>query len=175
MLLIVAPPEKIRPQDLVVGGRYLHVNGLFIRQIDSIEGDTVIYHDQYAQGRCGKRVFLKQCPSMPSKEQEAFAEQELHNNLRLTESEFTLHDEANALTAYAFRNGFLEDLHAGQSSPLLEEPGYSRISDEEMRKLMIEASAKMEKLLRLKREQPGKYELFIRDYQRMYCRKWKRD
>jgi hypothetical protein len=174
--LIMATPEKLRIQDLVVGGRYLHVNGLFIRQIDSIEGDTVIYHDQYGHGRCGKRVFLKQCPSVPSKQQEAFAEQEFLNHLRLTsESEFTLRDEANALTAYAFRNGFLEDLHAGKSSPLLEQPRYSRISDDEMRRLMIEASAKMEEMLRLKREEPAKYELFIRDYQRRYCRKWKRD
>ena len=172
----MATPEKLRPQDLVVGGRYLHVNGLFIRQIDCIEGDTVIYHDQYGHGRCGKSVFLRQCPSAPSKEQEALEEQELLNHLRLTsESEFRLRDEANALTAYAFRNGFLEDLHAGKSSPLLEQPGYSRISDDEMRKLMIEASAKMEEMLRLKREEPAHYELFIRDYQRRYCRKWKRD
>jgi hypothetical protein len=122
------------------------------------------------------RVFLKQCPSVPSKDQEALVEQELLNHVRLTsEVEFTLRDEANALTAYAFRNGFLEDLHAGKSSPLLEQPGYSRISDDEMRKLMIEASAKMEEMLRLKREQPGKYALFMRDYQRRYCRKWKRD
>ena len=40
-------PEQLKPKDLVVGGRYLHVNRLFIRQIDGIEGDTVIYHDQY--------------------------------------------------------------------------------------------------------------------------------
>ena len=30
---------------------------------------------------------------------------------------FTLRDEANALTAHAFRNGFLEDLHAGKPRP----------------------------------------------------------
>ena len=84
------------------------------------------------------------------------AEQEFLSHLRLTsENEFTVRDEANALTAYAFRNGFLEDLHAGKSSPLLEQPGYSRISDEEMRKLMIEASAKLAEMLRLKREEPA--------------------
>jgi len=33
-------PEQLKPKDLVVGGRYLHVNRLFIRQIDAIEGDT---------------------------------------------------------------------------------------------------------------------------------------
>jgi len=168
--------QKLRPEDLVIGSCYLHVNGFFIRQIDSIEGDTVIYHDQYGPGRCSRSAFLKRCPAAASNEAEALAEQELRDHLRLTsESEFTLRDEANALTAYAFRNGFLEDLHAGKSSPLLEQPGYSRISDDEMQKLMIEASAKMEEMLRLKREEPGKYELLIRDYQGSYCRKWKRD
>jgi hypothetical protein len=37
--------EIIKPRDLVVGGRYLHRNGLFIRQIDEIEGDRVHYHE----------------------------------------------------------------------------------------------------------------------------------
>ena len=169
-------PEQLKPKDLVVGGRYLHVNRLFIRQIDAIEGDTVIYHDQYGYGRCGKRAFLKTCPSVASKEEAAQAEQHLASIARVTsEGEFTLRDEANALTAYAFRNGFLEDLHAGKSSPLLEQPGYSRISDEEMRKLMIQASAKLEELLRLKSETPAKYEEWVRDYNRKYCRSWKRD
>jgi len=44
--------------------------------------------------------------------------------------EFTLRDEANAICAYAFRNGFLEDLHAGKPSPLLTDPGYSRVTDD---------------------------------------------
>src|ERR1019366_8644875 len=35
-------PEQLKPKDLVVGGRYLHVNRLFIRQIDAVEGDTVV-------------------------------------------------------------------------------------------------------------------------------------
>ena len=34
-------PERLKSKDLVVVGRYLHVNRLFIRQIDAIEGDTV--------------------------------------------------------------------------------------------------------------------------------------
>ena len=40
-------PERLTSKDLEVGGQYLHVNRLFIRQIDAIDGDTVIYHDQY--------------------------------------------------------------------------------------------------------------------------------
>ena len=54
--------------------------------------------------------------------------------------DFTIRDEANAVTAFAFRNGFIEELHAGKWSPLLEQPGNSRITDDEMRRLMIEAA-----------------------------------
>jgi hypothetical protein len=89
--------------------------------------------------------------------------------------EFTIRDEANALTALAFRNGFIEELHEGKSSPLLEEPGNSRITDDEMRRLMIEASEKLARMLRFKRTKPAQYEAEIRRYHEMYCRKWKRD
>ena len=167
-------PTRLTPRDLAVGGHYLHVNRLFIRTIDTIEGDTVIYHDQYGQGRCGRNAFLKTCPALASGEQTAQAEDHLARITRKTEGEFTLRDEANALTAFAFRNGFLEDLHAGKSSPVLNEPGYSRVTDDEMKRLMIEASEKLEQMLRMKREEPGRYESFIRDYQRRYCRAWKR-
>jgi len=160
----------------VVGARYLHVNRLFIRQIDAIEGDMVDYHDQYGPDRCETRAFLKVCPSLASPEDTAQAEQAIMSFVRATfKNEFTLRDEANALTAYAFRNGFLEDLHAGKPSAVLNQPGYSRISDEEMRRLMIEASEKLEEMLRMKREQPAIYESFIREYHRRYCWNWRRD
>ena len=111
--------QKIKPRDLVVGGRYLHRNGLFIREITEINGNTVGYLDEGKDRWCSNSVFVRACPTVATPE-----------------------DEANALTACAFRNGFLEDLHAGKSSELLTQPGLSRISDEEMRKLMIQASAK---------------------------------
>ena len=63
--------QKLRPQDLVIRSRCLHVNGFFIRQIDNIEGDTVIYHDQYGPGRCSMSAFLKRCPAVASEEAEA--------------------------------------------------------------------------------------------------------
>ena len=37
--------RRIKPRDLVVGGRYLPRNGLFIREIEAIEGNRVHYHD----------------------------------------------------------------------------------------------------------------------------------
>jgi hypothetical protein len=54
-----------------------------------------------------------------SPEAAAAADQQLASIERVTSQDtFTVRDEANALTAYAFRNGFLEDLHAGKSSRL---------------------------------------------------------
>ncbi len=79
------------------------------------------------------------------------------------------------VTLTAFRNGFIEELHAGQSSPLLEQPGLSRITDAEMKKLMIEASEKLARMLALKRDDPDRYEAEIRDYHERYCWNWKRD
>jgi hypothetical protein len=82
--------ERLTPKDLVVGERYLHVNRLFIRQIEAIEGDTVSYHDQYGQGSCSTRAFLKACPTIVSSEESAKAEKELAHTTRMTEGEFSL-------------------------------------------------------------------------------------
>src|SRR5262249_46386211 len=41
---------------------------------------------------------------------------------------FAIRDEANALVAWAFRNGPIEDLHAGRYSELLEDSTLSRIT-----------------------------------------------
>jgi hypothetical protein len=173
----MANPNRLTPDDLRVGTRYLHSNGTFIRTIDSIDGDTVRWHDQFGPGICSRKAFLRVCytpaPGSPSTETKP-AGQGAEERLT-TANEFTIRDEANALTAYAFRNGSLEDLHAGKDSPLLDDPGLSRITDEEMKRLMIEASEKLAQMLRLKREAPAQYEAFIRNYHRMFCRKWQRD
>jgi hypothetical protein len=63
--------EKIKPRDLVVGGRYLHRNGPFIRQIEAIEGNTVHYHDQYGGWSCSNSVFVRVCPTVATPEDEA--------------------------------------------------------------------------------------------------------
>jgi hypothetical protein len=88
--------------------------------------------------------------------------------------DLTIRDEANAITAYAFRNGFLEDLHAGEHSELVESNRYGRITDDEMKKLMIEASSKVAELLQMARDDPDGYRDYIRRYYWMYCRKWER-
>ena len=86
----------------------------------------------------------------------------------------TLRDEANMITAYAFRNGFLEDLHAGKDSPILDDQEHSRITNDEMRKLMIEASERVAELLRMKQDEPEAYDRFMCTYWLMYCQKWQR-
>ena len=167
--------NRLSLDDLRVGGRYLHVNGSFVRTIESIERGTIRWHDQFGPGICSTEAFLKVCESLAPAIQGLDPEQEQRTTNPAPQGEFTLRDEANALTAYAFRNGFLEDLHAGKDSPLLDDPGLSRITDDEMRRLMLEASKKLAEMLRMKRDNPSEYEILIRSYQRMYCREWKRD
>jgi hypothetical protein len=70
---------------------------------------------------------------------------------------FTYRDQANVLTLLAFRNGPIEDLHAGDYSPLLENPGLSRITDEEMKKIMIAASSRLAELLALRDSDPDAF------------------
>jgi hypothetical protein len=87
---------------------------------------------------------------------------------------FTQRDEANAIVAYAFRNGPIEDLHAGEPSELLKTPAFSRITGEEMKKIMANACQCVEKLLREKQEDAGAYYRKIMEYHLKYCRKWDR-
>ena len=90
------------------------------------------------------------------------------------ERELTVREEANALICCAVRNGFLEELHAGKHSQLLETPGLSRITDDEMKKLMIGASAKLAELLAMKDSNPDKYWHTIRRFNETYCKNWAR-
>jgi hypothetical protein len=87
---------------------------------------------------------------------------------------FTLRDEANALTAYAFRNGMIEELHAGTYSPLLEDPKLSRITDEEMKAIMMEVSSKLALLLKIRDAQPVTYQRMMQGYGYLCCRGWNR-
>ncbi|MGH7991170.1 MAG: hypothetical protein ACREDS_13395 [Limisphaerales bacterium] len=166
--------SRLKGSDLEVGGRYLHRNGLFVREIDAIEGDRVFWHDDLSSGQCGKQVFLRQCPSLAPVSTPATKFQPVVQSESIPK-EFTIRDEANALTAFAFRNGFLEDLHAGKPLPSGQQSGFSRISDDEMRRLMIEASEKLAGLLKMKQQEPQKYDAFIRRYNKIYCHSWKRD
>lgn len=87
---------------------------------------------------------------------------------------FTVYDEANAIVAYAFRNGLLEDLHAGAPSELLTTPGLSRITDDEMRVLMLEAAQKVASLLQLREADREAYLAALKGVNAAFCRGWYR-
>ena len=66
----MSPTEKLTPSKLVVGGRYLNRNGLFIREIEAIEGHRVHYHDQYSSWSCFDSSFVQACPTVATPEDE---------------------------------------------------------------------------------------------------------
>jgi hypothetical protein len=71
--------------------------------------------------------------------------------------------EAKALVALAFRHGPIENLHSGKSCPTCDgKPGYSRITDGEMKEIMKSAVDQLYRLLRLKIEDPQMYRSEIR-------------
>ena len=88
--------------------------------------------------------------------------------------DFTIRDEANTVVAWAFRNGPLEELHAGEYSPLLEDATLNRITDEAMKALMINACRQMAKLLELKAIDSMEYERKIKSYNAQYSKTWER-
>ncbi len=96
------------------------------------------------------------------------------SNARSVMTDMTLREEANAIVAHVFRNGFLEDLHAGIVEEKLLDPKYSRITNDEMKKLMIECCDKMEKLLRLREEKPSEYMDKMKRTLRNYCKHWEK-
>jgi len=80
--------------------------------------------------------------------------------------------EAKAIVAIAFRNGPIEDVHAGRSCPTCTgKPGYSRISDDEMKLIMKNAVNRVYALLRLKVDDPDDYARQIAFGER-YTRNW---
>ena len=91
-----------------------------------------------------------------------------------TKNLWSKREEANAITCFAFRNGFIEELHAGKYSQLLENPDLSRITDAEMKKLMIDASQKMVEILRLKEEEPEKYWRLVAWFNEKSCKHWEK-
>ena len=66
--------------------------------------------------------------------------------------------EAKAIVALAFRNGPIEDVHAGKPCPACAgKSGVSRISDDEMKLIMKNAVNKVYALLVLKSRDPDGY------------------
>jgi hypothetical protein len=66
--------------------------------------------------------------------------------------------EAKTIVALAFRNGPIEDVHAGNECPLCSgKPEYSHITQDEMRNIMRQAVNTVYNLLSLKQNDPEKY------------------
>jgi Fe-S cluster assembly ATPase SufC len=87
---------------------------------------------------------------------------------------FDYRDEANALVAMSVRNGPLEELHAGMYSTLLEEEALSRLTDDEMKVLMVYATRMLAALLALRDNAPEAYRRHVQSYGRIYCDRWER-
>ena len=67
--------------------------------------------------------------------------------------------EAKAIVALAFRNGPIEDLHAGRLCPTCQgQVGFSRLTDADMKTIMKNAVDHVYTLLCLKDENPSEYE-----------------
>ena len=88
-------------------------------------------------------------------------------------SPLSIREEANAITVWAFRNGFIEKLHAGKYSELLENPELSRITDAEMKRLNIEVSTKIAEILTMRGANPAEYAKRI-GFFLQYCEKWEK-
>lgn len=66
--------------------------------------------------------------------------------------------EAKGTVALAFRNGPIEDIHAGKPCPICAgRPEYSHITEDEMKRIMKRAVNKVYRLLWLKTHQPEAY------------------
>ena len=80
--------------------------------------------------------------------------------------------EAKALVALTFRNGPIQEVHAGRHCPTCAgNAEYSRITDEEMKAMIKNAVDQLYALLVLKIEKPDEYERRIQFGER-YTAKW---
>jgi hypothetical protein len=70
--------------------------------------------------------------------------------------------EAKALVALAFRNGAIENIHAGKDCPTCHgDPEYSHITQAEMRQIMKAAVDRLYTFLVLKQHDRQKYEALL--------------
>jgi len=79
----------------------------------------------------------------PSDDDHADAPKRQEEATDTTAVDFTIRDEANALISWAFRNGPIENLHAGRYSELLEVDSLIRITDNEMKAIMLNARSQL--------------------------------
>lgn len=80
--------------------------------------------------------------------------------------------EAKAIVALAFRNGPIEDIHAGKPCPTCcGKRGHARITDEEMKVIVKNAVDHVYKLLWLRERKPQEYAAQIK-FAESYTTSW---
>ena len=80
--------------------------------------------------------------------------------------------EAKSLVALAFRNGPIEDVHAGKECPTCAgKSEYSHITQSEMKNIMKQAVDTVYKFLWLRQNDPEKYEATL-EFGSRYSRLW---
>jgi hypothetical protein len=80
--------------------------------------------------------------------------------------------EAKAIVALAFRNGPIEDVHAGKVYPTCDgNPEYSHITQDEMRSIMKAAVDRIYTFLLLKENDEAAYEVLL-SFGEKYTRAW---
>ena len=80
--------------------------------------------------------------------------------------------EAKSLVALAFRNGPIEDVHAGQECPnCAGKSEYSHITQAEMKSIIKQAVDIVYKLLWLKQNDPEKYDATL-EFGSRYTHSW---
>lgn len=90
----------------------------------------------------------------------------------MTQDHQQLAREAKAIVALAFRNGPIEDIHAGTICPACDgKAGISRITDAEMKLIMKNAVNRVYALLQLKAAEPERYEREIA-FGNRYAARW---
>ena len=80
--------------------------------------------------------------------------------------------EAKAIVAMAFRNGPIEDVHAGKTCPTCSgNPEYSRITDPEMKVITKKAVDRVYTMLRLKQDEPERFDALVQ-FSSRYTSDW---
>ena len=80
--------------------------------------------------------------------------------------------EAKSIVVLAFRNGPIEDVHAGKICPVCDgRPEYSHITDIEMKAIMKSAVDQVFVLLLLKAEDPAAYKTRVA-FGALYTARW---
>ena len=88
------------------------------------------------------------------------------------ERDAALAREAKAVVALAFRNGPIEDVHAGKRCPTCaDDQSYSGITDEEMKQTMKFAVNRMATLLYARDHDPARYAKLLAQGE-LYTKNW---